>query len=196
MFFWILFFISASVFLISFLKERRLFRNAIYLVISLFFLFIAVTFSTNGSIISLVIILTICFLMPFALMLVSFVFISAGVLSIKKEGLSLAHCLSIGFGFGIWAFFLAAWTLFTKDLSAPVNGLLILVLLMAAYILFTFVALFLYSLLYQLVPKTAFYYWPNAFVREYIAIIIQYKIIPILIFSFWALGFILSLHIF
>lgn len=41
--------------------------------------------------------------------------------------------------------------------------------------------------------KTAFYYWPNAFIREYIAVIIQYKFIPMATILFWAVGMIFSL---
>lgn len=41
--------------------------------------------------------------------------------------------------------------------------------------------------------KTAFYYWPNAFIREYIAIILKYKAVPIVLFLLWLAGTVISL---
>ena len=36
--------------------------------------------------------------------------------------------------------------------------------------------------------RTAFYYWPNAFIREYIALMIQYKKAPVFLAALWLLG--------
>lgn len=154
MIFWILFFIFFALFSLSFIKERRLFRNAIYFTISILLFLFAAAYSLHGSILSLLIVLSVFVLLPLSLIPVSFVFITAGVQSIKRDGFSLAHSLSVAFGLGIWGLFLAVWFLITgRRHSAFESLLLILILLMAAYVLFTFAALLIYSSLYQIVPK-------------------------------------------
>ena len=39
--------------------------------------------------------------------------------------------------------------------------------------------------------KTAFYYWPNAFIREYIAIMAQHKKAPVWLAVLWMIGVII-----
>lgn len=41
--------------------------------------------------------------------------------------------------------------------------------------------------------KTASYYWPNAFIREYIAIILKYKAVPIILFLLWLAGTVMDI---
>lgn len=153
MIFWVFFLTFFVLFLVSFIRERRRFRNAILLAVSLLFLPTALVYSSHGSAISVLISLFVFVLLPLGLVLVSFVFIMEGTQSIRKEGFSLAHTLSIAFGIGIWGSFWAAWFLFTAPMPSFARGILVLIVMAAAYILFTFAALFLYSLFYQMAPK-------------------------------------------
>lgn len=153
MIFWVFFLAFFVWFLASFIRERRRFRNAILLVVSLLFLPLALVYSAHGSAISVLIILFVFVMLPLGLVLVSFVFIMEGIQSIRKEGFSLAHTLSIAFGIGVWGSFWAAWFLFTAPMPNFARGILVLIVMAAAYILFTFTALFLYSLFYQIAPK-------------------------------------------
>lgn len=41
--------------------------------------------------------------------------------------------------------------------------------------------------------KTAFYYWPTAFIREYIAIMLSYKYVPVILFVIWLILTIISI---
>lgn len=41
--------------------------------------------------------------------------------------------------------------------------------------------------------STALYYWPNGFIREYVAIIIRYRLVPVLLLIFWAVVTLISL---
>lgn len=150
---WIFFLAFGCLFGISFAKERRLFRNAVYFAFSLLFLLEAISYSARESALGLFILLFLFVLLPLSIFLVSFVFIAAGITSIRKEGFSAAHILSIAFGIGVWGFFLAAWFMFTGHIPTVIREILVLIVMAAIYILFTFAALFLYSLFYQIVPK-------------------------------------------
>lgn len=151
---WFLFSVFFILFLRSFLKERRLFRNAVYFTISLLLLLFAVAYSLHGSIVSLLIVVSVFILLPLSLIPVSFVFIAAGIQSIKRDGFSLAHSLSVVCGLGIWGLFFAVWLMISGGRHSLFEfELLFLILSVAAYVLFTFAALLIYSLLYQIVPK-------------------------------------------
>lgn len=153
MVFWILFLIFGCLFSVSFFKERRLFRNAVYLAFAVLFLLEAIFDSTIGSFISPLIFLFLFAVLPLSIFLMSFVFLAEGITAIRKEGLSAAHMLSIGFGIGVWLFFVAAWFLFSNHIANWARELLALAVIAGIYVLFTFAALFLYSLLYQIMPK-------------------------------------------
>lgn len=153
MIFGVLFLIFIVLFASSMFKERRLFRNAIYLMASITSLILAIGSSTNGFINALVLFILYC-VIPLCLLLISFVFITEGVISIKRERFRLPHILSIIFGLGIWGTFFAATALFLRsDLSTITCCLLELVLIIAGYIIFTFSSLFIYSQLYKILPK-------------------------------------------
>ncbi|WOC32467.1 MULTISPECIES: YdcF family protein [Caproicibacterium] len=153
MLFWILFLLFGGLFLASFLKERRQFRNAVYLTLTVFFLLTAVADATTGSAVSALILIFLFVLLPLSIVPISFVFLAEGVTSIRKEGFAVAHVLSIAFGVGVWLFLLAARYLFSNAINNPVRELFALVVLAGVYVFFTFAALLLYSTFYQIVPK-------------------------------------------
>lgn len=154
MIYWIVFFAFVAVFIGSFLREKRSFRNSIFLTLSLVSLFVALAYSTNGTIINSLLNTILYVLIPLILLFISFVFIYAGVVSIKRERFSLAHSLSIAFGVGIWiAFVSVAIMISAKNLSTITISIVILIALIAMYVIFTFSALFIYSQLYRLLPK-------------------------------------------
>lgn len=141
-------------FIVSFIKERRSFRNAIYLALCIISFIFLIVFSNMSSLLNIVIAVALFFFLPLCLLFVSFVFISAGIKSIKIDGFSIANSLSIVFGIGIWVTFGAAFLIFSnRSLTKLEFGLLILILLIAAYIIFTFTSLFIYSQLYKIFPK-------------------------------------------
>ncbi|MFA6850461.1 MAG: YdcF family protein [Selenomonadaceae bacterium] len=116
-------------------------------------LILAIGSSTNGIINALILFILYC-VIPLGLLLISFVFITEGVIAIIRERFSLTHVLSIVFGLGIWSTFFAATTLFIRsDLSTITCCLLELTLIFAGYVIFTFSALFIYSQLYKILPK-------------------------------------------
>ena len=153
MLFWILFLLFGGLFLAPFLKERRQFRNAVYLTLTVFFLLTAVADATTGSAVSALILIFLFVLLPLSIVPISFVFLAEGVTSIRKEGFAVAHVLSIAFGVGVWLFLLAARYLFSNAINNPIRELFALVVLAGVYVFFTFAALLLYSTFYQIVPK-------------------------------------------
>lgn len=93
-------------------------------------------------------------LMPLCMLIVSFIFISAGIISIKRERFSIAHSISIIFGIGIWSVFGVVYLLTNRTrLSIIISSILVLVVFAAVYVSFTFTAFLIYSQLYTLIPK-------------------------------------------
>lgn len=154
MIYWIIFGTFTAVFIGSFLREKRSFRNSIFLTLSLASLFVAVAYSTNGTIVNTLLNVVLYAIIPLILLFISFVFIYAGIISVKRECFSLAHSLSIAFGIGIWVAFISvvAMTL-AENLSTISISIVVLISLIGMYVIFTFSALFIYSQLYHLLPK-------------------------------------------
>lgn len=154
MIFWLLFVIFAIMFIISFIKERRLFRNAIFFSLLLCFLFLAVADFAENTALNEIVILFLYILVPLCLLFVAIAFILAGVISIKKEGFSLPQTLSILFGLGLCFFmFISLFYLIRYNLSTITSVFIVLLILISAYIIFTFFSLLIYSFLYRLLPK-------------------------------------------
>lgn len=111
-------------------------------------------YATNGTIVNTLLNIVLYTVIPLILLFISFVFIYAGVIAIKRERFSLVHSLSIAFGVGIWGAFVAvAVTISAKNLSTITMSMIVLIALIAMYVIFTFSALFIYSQLYHLLPK-------------------------------------------
>lgn len=154
MIYWIVFVAFCAAFIGSFLREKRSFRNAIFLTLSLVSLFVALAYSTNGTIINTLLNAILYIVVPLILLFISFVFICAGVMSIKRECFSVAHCLSIVFGVGIWVAFVSVVAMIlAENLSTITISIVVLIALTGMYVIFTFSALFIYSQLYHLLPK-------------------------------------------
>jgi len=152
MLYWTFFGVFLLIFVISFLKNKRAFSNIFLLLICIFLFILAAGMSEDGNILR-AIALFLVFTGGFCMLIMPFVFIWAGILSIKRDGLSLAHCISILFGIGMWAAFIAlimAVSNFSSSLT--VMGIVILAAMMMAYVLFTFVGFFLYSELCLILP--------------------------------------------
>lgn len=154
MIFWILFGLFAVLFGRSLWNDRRAFANAIYLALAASMLFLALANSTNNRIIISILQLMVLGAVLICFGLIPITFIAAGIISIRKNGFSLAHSLSIVFGVGLWAnlWLIGSMISFGKS-SILIVSLVILVQITMLYILFTFIALFIYSQLYLLIPK-------------------------------------------
>lgn len=143
-------------FAISFLREKRRVRNAIYLLLSLAFLWLAIIdqqgdATSFGRVLSLLMALA----LPLAVIVESVLFIWHGVTAIRKEGLRLPNVLSILFPIAMWGgFAFYFWVTSQADMVPPaVLYLAILDAILVMYVTFTFVSLLLYSMVYRLLPK-------------------------------------------
>ncbi|NJP40314.1 YdcF family protein [Oscillospiraceae bacterium HV4-5-C5C] len=146
--------IFTALFLWSFFKERRRFRNAVLLFLSLLCLLLLILDFSGGTWLNRLLLLSVLIGLPAGLLLLSLTFAAAGVISIKRDGWSLAHFLSLAFSIGIWTSFFAACALvLIPGQPALLQALEELLLILALYILFTFLALFLYVLFYLYLPK-------------------------------------------
>jgi len=152
MFLWVIFGISFLIFMISFIKNKRAFFNVFLLMICIFLFILAAGAASDSTVLkSLAVFLVLTG--GFCMLIMPFVFIWAGIISIKRDGFSLSHCLSILFGFGMWAAFIGL-VLSVANVSKSLIGMGIIILasIMMLYILFTFVGFFLYSELCMILP--------------------------------------------
>lgn len=149
---WVLFMIFVSLFVVSFVNNRHSFSNAIFFSISVL-LIISIAYFTHVNRIRMLPLAVMLGFILLCALLVSFMFIFAGITSIKKEGLSLPHVLSIAFGVFYWSFVIVAWYVFFGDEFTLVKQGLTLFIMLAVYILYTFTSLFLYSMFYRILPK-------------------------------------------
>ena len=149
---WFLFGISAAVFAISFIRDKRSFRNVFFLLAALVFLVAAVN-SSRGNVMPAL--LTLVFILAaIAVLVMPVVFIWAGVITIRKEGFSLAHSLSILFAFAMWgAMGVIVLSVTLHVTSTVVLSLLVLLSMACLYILSTFMGFLIYSELCLILPK-------------------------------------------
>jgi len=91
-------------FAISFIREKRRFRNSVYLLCAILnmglYLVILIIGTQNRILSILVVILAFC-IMPIGIVVTSILFISAGIITIKREGLRIPNLLALAFGIGI-----------------------------------------------------------------------------------------------
>ena len=151
---WIIFAVFALLFIFSFLREKRLFRNAVYLSLMLITFVLAIFFTFYNSRLMQLVIVGSSLLIALGTTVTSIIFIISGIRSIKYEGFSLAHCLSILFGLSIWAFFGVIIMIgsIKKGPAFIELNILLFLLLAEMYILFTFISFIVYSWLYQMIP--------------------------------------------
>lgn len=147
-----------AAFIISFIVEKRRFRNGIYLLFAMIFWYLQIgtSLSGKGAMLNMLSILPFI-LIPLASIIFSAVFIWAGIVTMKREGLRLKNSLALAAGIGIWGFYALCIVAVSGggDLirhPAVLYGLILLVFIACFYV-FIFVAFFFYSLLYTQLPK-------------------------------------------
>lgn len=153
---WTAVIVFGALFAVSFAVEKRRIRNAAYLLLFLCSLLGAVVSGMEGASGPATILL---FLLMAALVLVlpvvSVMFVWCGVTAIRKEGLRLPNVLSILFPVVMWgSLVFVVWAVTVAyELPAYVLYMAALVAMLGVYVAFTFIALFLYSTLYRILPK-------------------------------------------
>lgn len=152
--FWWIPIIFGAIFAISFGIDKRRFRNAILFLFLLCTIYLAVisslgrshavTYVMGGSFIAVALLI----------LVVTVMLIADGILSLKREGFGLSNMLSILFVVCMWlGFFVVVSSFAGYGGMGGMAALSIFIILAELYIIVTFVALFLYSLLYRLFPK-------------------------------------------
>lgn len=144
-------------FLVSFIKEKRQFRNAVYLLCALAnmcFYIIILMIGTRDRGLNLLVVAFIFVVLPICVMTISILFIVAGIITIKREGFRIPNLLALGFGGGIWV----PLILFCLTMSNHFTSKWLIIstyfsVIAALYIGFTFIALLIYSWLYCIFPK-------------------------------------------
>lgn len=144
-------------FAISFLREKRRFRNAVYLlcaIINMGFYIVILMIGTKNTILSLfVVVLALC-IMPIGIIVTSILFIAAGIITIKREGFRIPNLLALVFGIGIWTPLILFCLLEISHLMSKwFMGITYFSMIVVLYIGFTFIALLIYSSLYCILPK-------------------------------------------
>lgn len=144
-------------FAISFIREKRRFRNAIYLlctILNMGFYIAILMIGTQNTILNLfVVVLALC-VMPIGIIVTSILFIAAGIITIKREGFRIPNLLALAFGIGIWTPLILFCVAETNHLVYKwLQGVVGFSIIAALYIGFTFIALLIYSSLYCILPK-------------------------------------------
>lgn len=141
----------------SFIKEKRRFRNAVFLLFTIINFYIYALFILRGGeakIINIILVFLLFVGVPISILIVSILFIIAGVITIKREGFRIPNLLSIVFGVGVWSelilLFLTLGGYFKSIFIIAIVNYSAFAML---YIGFTFVALMLYSWFYCILPK-------------------------------------------
>lgn len=143
------------VFIISFCIEKLRFRNAVFLLLALFFglLSLDVIYPQNGWV-EIAVMGIVFILCPLCVLTTSVIFILAGILTLRREGVNLKNALSIFVGLSVWVFGgLIVYVLFVNYVNRIVNSLTFALAMLMGYFIFTFAAFFIYSVLYSFIPK-------------------------------------------
>lgn len=144
-------------FAISFIREKRRFRNSIYLLCAIlnmgFYLVILIIGAQNRILSIFVVVLAFC-IMPIGIIVTSILFISAGIITIKREGFRIPNLLALAFGIGIWTPLILICIFEISNLKSKLfSGITFFSMIVVLYIGFTFIALLIYSYLYCILPK-------------------------------------------
>lgn len=153
--YWVVVGIAFALLTCSLWRDLRRFRNCIYLLIFLIFLFLAVADTLHDQGMLQTGFAVLCLgLVPLGWIAVAGLLLYDAVVVVKKEGLHFKNLLAGGVGLGMLGFAATLLILFSNvELSRLEIALLLFVDALMAYLVFTFVALLLYSLLYSLLPK-------------------------------------------
>lgn len=145
--------------LVSLVRERRRFRNGVYLFFALMFWYMFVLeFSFSYSLPTLwqILVLLLLIGVPLSMFGIAVLLIIDGVIVIRREGLCLRHALPILFGLLIFVMLInVVFLVLSFDFqSHPYLTLLFFyIFFLSCYISITFVSFVLFSLLYTLIPK-------------------------------------------
>lgn len=142
---------------ISFIKEKRRFRNSIYLlctIINMGFYIVTLIVGTGDKVLSLLVLGVAFVILPICVVITSILFIAAGIITIKREGFRIANLLSVAFGGGIWVTFILFCLVMSNHFTSKwLLGIIYFSVIAELYIGFTFIALLIYSSLYCILPK-------------------------------------------
>lgn len=151
---WGLFVVVNILMISSIVIDRRRFINAIYLALYLILLFLLTSSLADSQVVQLILALMMLGGMIFSLLIMPAWFIISGLISVVRHRLSLSHSLSILFGLAIWGSGYGLIYLIKIPHDDPwLAPLELLLMIGLGYVLFTFMALALYSWVYQLIPK-------------------------------------------
>lgn len=142
-------------FVISFIREKRRFRNGIYLLFALicFYFHLCFVFWNDDRLYGFLSAVPII-IIPLASIIFSAVFIWAGITTMKREGLRPKNALALCAGIGIWLFYIfVIVTVSAYIKNIWVTYFMILLVFLFCYYIFAFVSFFFYSQLYTLLPK-------------------------------------------
>ncbi|PJI06878.1 MULTISPECIES: YdcF family protein [Clostridium] len=144
-------------FAISFIREKRRFRNAVYLlcaILNMGFYIVILMIGTKNTILNLVVVVLALCVMPICIIVTSILFIAAGIITIKREGFRITNLLALVFGIGIWTPLILFCLLEISHLMSKwFMGITYFSMLVVLYIGFTFIALLIYSSIYCILPK-------------------------------------------
>jgi uncharacterized SAM-binding protein YcdF (DUF218 family) len=154
---WLLTGLLLVVLVVSFSHERRLYANAVLLGFLILSLMFSLSLSAAGSNLASFVVMLLMFALPLALVVVTLLFAYAGVLTMAREGVSLANSLSLLFSVGIWGAFLLSMRLMADSSSLMVGSVGLLLALADVFVVFSFVSLVAYSWLYRVIPRQRTY---------------------------------------
>ncbi len=140
----------------SIIREPRRFRNSIFLLTTIFFLFSGIMMeSDHTSLLGTILFLILGIMIPLSILAVAVFLVINGVIMVRKEGRRIQNLLSFGAGMAIFLVvgLLLYMTVIEQNMSVNQTAFVILIILLSAYIGFTFVAFLLYSFLYSHLPK-------------------------------------------
>lgn len=142
---------------ISFIREKRRFKNAVYLlcaILNMGFYSVILMIGTQNTMLNLLVVALALCVMPIGIVVTSILFIAAGIITIKREGFRIPNLLALAFGIGIWTPLILFCLLEVSHLMSKwFIGITYFSMIVVLYIGFTFVALLIYSSLYCILPK-------------------------------------------
>src|SRR5690348_9024580 len=143
------------IFLLSFLYDRRLFRNSIFLVLALMFAGLGGLFAiaeVNRTLAELVA-YGIIFLIPVTIGVLAIFLVVNGVTMLRREGRRPANLLSLAAGIGIFG--LVIFGVVSQLLeSRPLTALVSAITAVLTYVSFLFVCFLIYAFVYSRVRSS------------------------------------------
>jgi uncharacterized SAM-binding protein YcdF (DUF218 family) len=136
-------------FLISFLRDRRLLRNGVYLVLALFFAALGTLFGVNAvsSQVASLLVAAVVVGVPLTIAVLAIFLIVNGVTMLRREGRRLGNLLSLLAGLGIIGF--VVFSVIVDQIGwRPLEHARDALILILTYVSFLFVCFLVYSFVY------------------------------------------------